>query len=90
MESPLVRRHIVRYIRLGSGSALLVFGAIGGFIPVLQGWVFVVAGLTIMAPESKMAHGLLEWAKRKAGMGAEAQPVEDTETGTDTIETKGS
>jgi len=45
------------------GSILLVIGFIGGFIPILQGWVFVIAGLTVMAPESETASRFLERAK---------------------------
>jgi len=47
------------------GSILLVIGFIGGFIPILQGWVFVLAGLTIMAPESEMARRFLERVKAR-------------------------
>lgn len=44
---------------------LLLVGVIGGFIPVLQGWVFILAGLTLMAPESERARAALEWAKAR-------------------------
>jgi hypothetical protein len=51
----------------------------GGFIPILQGWIFVLAGLSIMAPESRMARMALDWAKDKFKRG----PREQTGTGTD-------
>ncbi len=89
----MVRRHIVRYIRLGGGFLLVIFGVVGGFVPVLQGWVFVVAGLTIMSPESKRARGLLDWAKRKAGMKRHepaAGDSADTGAGADTTVKEGS
>lgn len=56
---------------MGGGSVLLLVGVIGGFIPVLQGWIFVIAGLTLMAPESERARRALEWAKTKVGAGKE-------------------
>jgi len=42
-----------------------VAGVVSGFLPVVQGWVFILAGLTVMAPESQRARRLLEWAKEK-------------------------
>lgn len=52
-------------MRLGGGTLLLVLGVIGGFIPVLQGWLLVLAGLSLMAPESRRARRALRWAKRR-------------------------
>ena len=63
-----MKRHAVRIFRLVAGSILLIIGVIGGFIPVLQGWVFILLGLSIIAPESERARRLLEWAKKKAGV----------------------
>ncbi len=57
----------MRWARLVGGGALVLFGVIGGFIPILQGWVFVLAGLALMAPESRMARRALTWAKARAG-----------------------
>ena len=57
-----------RALRIGGGCLLLCIGVIGGFIPVLQGWMFVLAGLTLMAPESRRIRRLLEWAKLRAGV----------------------
>lgn len=60
-----MRRQAVRILRLSLGGVLLLLGVIGGFIPVLQGWVFIVAGLSVMAPESTLAREALDWAKQK-------------------------
>lgn len=40
-------------------------GIVSGFLPIVQGWVFILAGLTVMAPESHCARRLLHWAKEK-------------------------
>ena len=64
-----MKRHAVRVFRLVAGSILLIIGVIGGFIPVLQGWIFILLGLSIIAPESERARRLLEWAKQKAQAG---------------------
>lgn len=54
-------------VRLVVGATLLLVGVIGGFIPVLQGWIFILLGLSIIAPESARARAWLEWARTKAG-----------------------
>jgi uncharacterized protein YqgC (DUF456 family) len=60
-----MRRQAVRVARLSVGAILLIVGVVGGFIPLLQGWLFIIAGLTVMAPESQMARAVLDWAKSK-------------------------
>jgi len=60
-----LQRQAVRLVRLSTGAALLLLGVVGGFVPILQGWVFIVAGLTVLAPESATARRVLEWAKRR-------------------------
>lgn len=55
-----MKRHALRIARLSIGSLLIVFGVIGGFIPVLQGWIFVLGGLSLLAQESDRARLLLE------------------------------
>ncbi len=44
---------------------------------MLQGWIFIIAGLTLMAPESERARRALDWAKKKVGAGGEATDPED-------------
>lgn len=60
-----LKRQVERALRLSLGSVLLLVGFIGGFIPVLQGWIFILGGLTVMAPESRRARRALDWAKRR-------------------------
>ena len=81
-----MNRQLVRAGRLGGGTILLSIGVIGGFIPILQGWIFIIAGLTLMAPESDRAKSALEWAKSKVAgdkatsvPGAEKNNADDDE-----------
>jgi uncharacterized membrane protein YbaN (DUF454 family) len=60
-----LKRKALRWFRLTAGSALLLLGFVGGFIPVLQGWVFVLAGLGLMAPESRRARRALDWVRAR-------------------------
>jgi len=62
-----LKRTVVRTARLSIGSLLIVAGIISGFIPILQGWILIIAGLSIMAPESARAQKALDWAKAKLG-----------------------
>jgi uncharacterized membrane protein YbaN (DUF454 family) len=52
-------------LRLSVGAGLLVLGVVGLFLPVLQGWLFILAGLSVMAPESPAAHRAMEWVKAR-------------------------
>lgn len=74
-----MKRTVVRYSRLTGGGLLVLFGVISGFLPVLQGWMFILAGLAIMAPESARAQRALDWVKarvqRNQASSAEPAPV---------------
>lgn len=48
-----------------AGIILVVLGLIGGLIPVLQGWMFGVPGLILLAKHFKWARNLLQWVKSK-------------------------
>jgi uncharacterized membrane protein YbaN (DUF454 family) len=50
-------KHILRSIL---GITFLVLGVIGLFLPVLQGILFLVVGLLILAPESRRIRALLK------------------------------
>jgi len=49
-------KRIIRYV---SGFSFLVFGVIGLFLPVLQGVLFIIVGLLILAPESRMIRQMI-------------------------------
>jgi uncharacterized membrane protein YbaN (DUF454 family) len=61
-----MRRQALRIARLSAGSVLILVGVIGGFIPVLQGWVFILAGLSVLAQESDRARALLDRIRERA------------------------
>ncbi len=52
-----------RIARIGAGVALLVLGVLGLFLPVLQGVLFLVMGLTLLSEESRHAQWALTWMK---------------------------
>jgi uncharacterized membrane protein YbaN (DUF454 family) len=40
-----------RLIKILTGSFLIVLGIISGFLPILQGWIFIGLGLLILSEE---------------------------------------
>jgi hypothetical protein len=49
-----------------SGLLLIVIGVIGGFVPILQGWVFILAGLAILSKHSPLARRWFDRVKQMA------------------------
>jgi len=62
---------------------LVIIGLIGGLIPVLQGWMFGVPGLILLARHFKWARRILEWAKRKWDSARGAAEVAERRHGTE-------
>jgi uncharacterized membrane protein YbaN (DUF454 family) len=54
----MLNRSVRKAIDWVVGLALILLGVIGGFIPFLPGWVFVVAGLAVLSSHSRWAHAL--------------------------------
>ena len=55
MKKRLARPHpVLRVIRIVSGVLLLLCAVIGGLLPIIQGWIFVLPGLALLAPESRL------------------------------------
>lgn len=53
------------FLRIALGVALLILGVIGGFIPILQGWVFILLGLLVLFPKAKLTEKVLHKAEPK-------------------------
>ena len=47
------------------GLTLLAIGVAGLVLPILQGWVFILAGLAVLSSHSVWARSILEWLKDK-------------------------
>lgn len=75
MASP---KSVVRWIgrnsrRLGitiAGFVLLLTGLAGLALPLLPGWLFIIAGLAVLATEYAWAERTLDAAKRRAKQAA--------------------
>ena len=54
----MLKRRVRKAIDWTVGLFLILLGVIGGAIPLLPGWVFVVAGLAVLSSHSRWAHAL--------------------------------
>ncbi len=45
------------------GITLLLLGVAGWILPILQGWVFILAGLAVLSSHSKWARAILDRLK---------------------------
>jgi uncharacterized membrane protein YbaN (DUF454 family) len=60
MKKRITHPHPVwRAIRLVAGILLLLLGLIGGLLPVVQGWIFVIPALLLLAPESRIVRKIV-------------------------------
>jgi uncharacterized protein len=59
------RERLERLLLLTLGWALVALGVVGLFLPVLQGVLFILAGLSILSHESKTAQRWLERLRRR-------------------------
>ena len=59
--------HVRRVVEWVLGLTLIAIGMVGAFVPILQGWVFVLAGLALLSRHSRLAHAILArlttWAR---------------------------
>lgn len=62
-------KRLPRPLRVGGATALLALGVLGLFLPVLQGILFLVAGLTLLAADVPSARRLLDRLRARAGIG---------------------
>jgi hypothetical protein len=59
------RRGVKRWLKVGAGWCLLVVGVAGLFLPVIQGFLCIAGGLTLLSTEHQWAGVCLQWIKRK-------------------------
>ena len=52
-------------VEIFAGFGLLLLGVIGGLLPVIQGWVFTLAGLWILGRHFRWPKRMLVWVRRR-------------------------
>ena len=58
-----------KILSISFGSLLILVGIAGLFLPILQGWLMILAGLAILSPHSERARAIMSWLKRKLHIG---------------------
>lgn len=59
------RRHLRRIARHIAGWSLLALGVVGLFLPILQGWLFIVVAALLLAPDVPVFRRLLDWIEMR-------------------------
>lgn len=57
-----------KLVGIGVGGTLVLLGIVGLFLPVLQGWLMIFAGLALLSPHSRRARRILKTLKAKIGL----------------------
>jgi uncharacterized membrane protein YbaN (DUF454 family) len=83
-----MKQKLKKGLRTAAGFLLILLGVISGFIPVLQGWMFILAGLALLAVDYHWARRLKEWAlarvqRRRKGSAVEQTGSEPADQATD-------
>lgn len=75
VELRTVGRLVVRGTRRAAltvaGFALVALGIAGLVLPILPGWLLIIAGFAVLSREYSWAHSGLAYARRKAAQGGE-------------------
>jgi len=57
------------------GFSLVLLGLLGLVLPIMPGWIFLIPGLIILSDHFPIVKRLLDWAKKKAGIGQPGGPA---------------
>jgi uncharacterized protein len=52
-------------IRISLGIVFLILGIIGGFVPIMQGWIFILLAFLMLFPRTRLAEKILKKATPK-------------------------
>jgi hypothetical protein len=62
-EVPRPAGLVWKSISIALGSILLLIGIAGLVLPGVQGILTILAGLALLSPHSRWAHGIMQWVK---------------------------
>ena len=52
-------------LRITLGIIFIILGIIGGFVPIMQGWIFMLLAVLVLFPQSKFAIKSLDKIEKK-------------------------
>ena len=53
-------------LRITLGIIFIILGIIGGFVPIMQGWIFMLLAVLVLFPQSRFAIRSLDKIEKKA------------------------
>lgn len=56
---------VIFALRIVLGIVFLILGIIGGFLPIMQGWIFILLAILVLFPQSRFAIKALDKIERK-------------------------
>ena len=66
MRIPKLPRPILVALRITLGIIFIILGIIGGFVPIMQGWIFMLLAVLVLFPQSNFAIKSLDKIEKKA------------------------
>ena len=54
-----------KIVSISFGGALILLGIVGLFLPILQGWLMIFAGLAVLRPHSRWGRRIMRWLKEE-------------------------
>jgi len=66
MRYPKLPGPVLVALRITLGIVFIILGIIGAFLPVIQGWIFMLLAVLVLFPQSKFAIKSLDRIEKKA------------------------
>lgn len=57
---------VLYLVRITLGLVFIMLGIIGGFVPIMQGWIFMLLAVLVLFPQSRFAIKSLDKIETKA------------------------
>ncbi len=65
MRLPRLPAPIAVALRITLGVIFIILGIIGGFVPIMQGWIFMLLAVLVLFPRSKFAIKAVDKIEKK-------------------------
>ena len=66
MRLPKLPAPVLVALRITLGIVFIILGIIGGFVPIMQGWIFMLLAVLVLFPQSRFAIRSLDKIEKKA------------------------
>lgn len=56
---------VILFLRIALGIVFILLGIIGAFVPIMQGWIFILLAVLVLFPQSRFAIKALDKIERR-------------------------